>query len=130
MSDRDGHETSTLRPRDAEPGAGEGWETLFWLVFDRSSNAILLVDDRRRVVEINDAVLVLLGRSRGETIGTPITDVIAPDERAESTRQWEAFLRSASMPAHASCNVVTKPRWKSSSRPGLPTSATATSRSM
>ncbi len=76
------------------PGPDMGWERLFWLVFQRSSNAILLVDGERRIVEVNEPALALVARSRAELIGTSIVDVIDPSERAESERQWQAFQRS------------------------------------
>lgn len=76
------------------PSPDMGWERLFWLVFRRSSNAILLVDDERRIVEVNEPALELVARSRAEVIGKSIVDVIDPSERAESARQWQAFLQS------------------------------------
>ena len=76
------------------PSPDMGWERLFWLVFRRSSNPILLVDDQRRIVEVNEPALALVARSRAELIGTSIVDVIDPSERAESARQWQVFLRS------------------------------------
>lgn len=71
-----------------------GWERLFWLVFQRSANAILLVDGERRIVEVNEPALALVARSRAELIGTSIVDVIDPSERAASESQWQAFQRS------------------------------------
>jgi PAS domain S-box-containing protein len=71
-----------------------GWERLFWLVFRRSSNAIMLVDDQRRIIEVNDPALALVARSRADLIGTSIVEVIDPSERAESAREWQVFLRS------------------------------------
>jgi PAS domain S-box-containing protein len=76
------------------PSPEMGWERLFWLVFRRSSNAIMLVDDQRRIVELNDPALALVARSRAELIGTSIVEVIDPSERAESAREWQVFLRS------------------------------------
>jgi PAS domain S-box-containing protein len=76
------------------PSPDMGWERLFWLVFRRSSNGILLVDDGRRIVEVNEPGQQLVARTRAELIGTSIVDVIDPSERAESARQWQAFLRS------------------------------------
>jgi PAS domain S-box-containing protein len=76
------------------PSPGMGWERLFWLVFRRSSNAILLVDDQRRIVEVNDPALALVARSRAELIGKSIVQVIDPSERAESAREWQAFLHA------------------------------------
>ena len=76
------------------PSPDMGWERLFWLVFRRSSNAILLVDDERRIVEVNEPAVALVARSRSELIGKSIVDVIDPSERVESARQWQAFLHS------------------------------------
>jgi PAS domain S-box-containing protein len=71
-----------------------GWERMFWLVFERSSSAIFVLDDYRRVVQANDAALALLGQPRGEVIGASIVDRVAPSERPQSEREWLAFLRS------------------------------------
>jgi PAS domain S-box-containing protein len=54
--------------------SGTGWEELFWLVFERSTNPIAVLDDERRFLHVNDATLELFGRSRGEMIGTPISE--------------------------------------------------------
>jgi PAS domain S-box-containing protein len=76
------------------PSPDMGWERLFWLVFRRSSNGILLVDGERRIVEVNEPAQQLVARTRAELIGTSIVDVIDPSERAEAARQWQAFLHS------------------------------------
>ncbi len=76
------------------PSEEAGWERLFRLVFERSSNPIILLDDHRRVVEINDAALSLFGRDRHDLLGTSIADSIRPAERAQAENEWEAFLRS------------------------------------
>jgi PAS domain S-box-containing protein len=69
------------------------WERLFWLVFERSSNPISLVDDQRRFVEVNDAWLALLGRSREELVGASVNDNIRPSERPRAAQEWEAVQR-------------------------------------
>jgi PAS domain S-box-containing protein len=76
-----------------EPGQRAGWERLFWLVFERTSNPIALLDDQRRIVEVNDAGLSLLGRHRGDVVGLSIVESIRPDERTAAAREWQAFLR-------------------------------------
>ena len=76
-----------------EPGQRAGWERLFWLVFERTSNPIALLDEQRRVVEVNDAGLSLLGRHRGDVVGLSIVESIRPDERTAAAREWQAFLR-------------------------------------
>jgi PAS domain S-box-containing protein len=77
-----------------EPGHRSGWERLFWLVFERTSNPIALLDEQRRIVEVNDAGLSLLGRHRVDVVGLSIVESIRPDERAAAAREWQTFLRN------------------------------------
>jgi PAS domain S-box-containing protein len=77
-----------------EPNVGAGWEQLFRLVFERSSNPIFLLDDRRRIVELNGAAAVLLGTAREQLVGASIVDSIALAERERAAQEWEEFLRS------------------------------------
>lgn len=74
--------------------AGTGWEGLFWLVFERSSNPIFLIDEQRRYVAVNDPGLTLLGRSRGEVTGASVDETIVPSERARAARDWQSLLRT------------------------------------
>ena len=67
------------------------WERLFWLVFERSANPIWLVDEDRRIVEVNGPAAALLGRSHQELIGAPFENSIEPDERARSRADWARF---------------------------------------
>jgi PAS domain S-box-containing protein len=76
------------------PRSETGWEGPFWLIFERSSNAIVLFDDERRYVEVNPAALALLGRTREELLGTSSFANIAPAERSVAAREWQAFLES------------------------------------
>ncbi len=77
------------------PGSeAAGWERLFWLVFERTSNPILLLDDQRRIVEVNGAAIALFGGEREQLVGTSIVDSIRPAERERAAREWEAFLQS------------------------------------
>jgi PAS domain S-box-containing protein len=74
--------------------SGVSWERLFWHLFERTTNPVALLDESRTVVAINDAALDLLGQSRGQMIGSGITHLIAPRERAEAEARWERFLAS------------------------------------
>ncbi len=76
------------------PGEGAGWERLFWLVFKRTSNPVVLLDEQRRVVDVNDAGLSLFGRDRADVIGSSMVDNIRPDEREAAAGEWEEFLRT------------------------------------
>jgi PAS domain S-box-containing protein len=76
------------------PDEGVGWERLFWLAFARSSNPIMLLDDHRQIVDVNDAALELLGAHRHRLIGSSIVESIMPAERELATRQWGEFLNT------------------------------------
>jgi PAS domain S-box-containing protein len=76
------------------PSEGAGWERLFWLVFERTSNPIALLDDQRRFVEVNAAALSLFGAERQDLIGTSMADRVRPEQRSVSASEWEAFLGS------------------------------------
>ena len=72
--------------------AGTGWEHLFWLLFEKTTNPIVVVDETRKVVEINDAALTLFGRSRGEMIGTPVYELLKPSELEKAAAGWEELM--------------------------------------
>jgi PAS domain S-box-containing protein len=76
------------------PNEGAGWERLFWLVFERTSNPIALLDEQRRIVAVNDAGLALFGGTRKQLIDMSIEDSIRPSEREQAAREWAEFLLS------------------------------------
>ncbi len=73
---------------------GSGWERLFRLVFERTANPIALLDEERRIVDINGAAVALLGGSREQWIGTSLRDRLRPDERERADEEWRDFLRT------------------------------------
>jgi PAS domain-containing protein len=60
----------------------DGWEELFWSVFERSTNAIALLDERRVYLDANAALCELLGASREEIVGARADRFVAPEEVA------------------------------------------------
>jgi PAS domain S-box-containing protein len=58
-------------------GAPEGWAGLFASAFDQSRNGMLLVDGRRLVVDVNAALLGLIGRNREAVLGRPLYALLA-----------------------------------------------------
>lgn len=73
-------------------GSGTEWERAFWFVFTNTTNPMCLIDEDRRVVEVNSAAFSLLGRSRGEVIGRIATDFLAPSDRPRSEQRWRDIL--------------------------------------
>jgi PAS domain S-box-containing protein len=60
---------------------------MFWTVFKRSRNALVLLDDQRRHIEVNGAYLELVGYRQSELVGQRIDKVLAePPDPAR--RQW------------------------------------------
>lgn len=71
-----------------------GWKRLFWLVFESTSNAVVLLDDERRIVRLNEAAVLLLGGEPDRLIGMSIGDSVLPAEQTRAAAEWLAFLRS------------------------------------
>lgn len=57
-------------------GVRTGWSRLFWEAFTHSKNAMVLLDDDRRHVEVNGAYLQLLGYRRAALIGRPVYEFV------------------------------------------------------
>jgi PAS domain S-box-containing protein len=71
----------------------DGWSALFSTAFRQSSNAMVLVDARRRQVDANGAYLKLLGYAREAVIGTPVYTFVAGGPLA-SPEEWDAAMAS------------------------------------
>ena len=71
----------------------DGWSALFSTAFRQSSNAMVLVDARRRQVDANGAYLKLLGYTRGAVIGTPVYAFVA-DGPLASPEEWDVAMAS------------------------------------
>src|SRR2546423_4823520 len=71
----------------------DGWAGLFGAAFRESRNAMVLLDERRRLVGANGAYLRLLGHRRDAIIGRPFWEFVVGGPLA-TPRQWEAALSS------------------------------------
>jgi PAS domain S-box-containing protein len=71
-------------------GSGE-WSNLFSAAFRDSRNAMVLVDDERRIVDVNGALLQLLGYRRADVVDRHMWEFVA-DGPALTPRQWAAAL--------------------------------------
>ena len=69
----------------------EGWPALFWSAFKGSRNAMVLLDDRRRQLEVNGAFLKLVGYPREELVGHPVRNHVDAAARLNK-RQWQAAI--------------------------------------
>ena len=69
-----------------------GWSALFRDAFNQSRNAMVLLDEERRHVEVNGAYVQLLGYRPSDLIGRPVYELRA-DHSATSEAQWHAALR-------------------------------------
>jgi PAS domain S-box-containing protein len=68
-----------------------GWASLFQNAFKRSRNAMVLLDEQRRAVDVNPAYLALLGRRRAAVIGHPIYEFVV-DGPVATRGEWRAAL--------------------------------------
>ena len=76
------------------PAAGErsGWSRLFWEAFTHSKNAMVLLDDNRRHIEVNGAYLQLLGYRRAALIGHPVYEFVVGGPMV-TLPEWRTILR-------------------------------------
>jgi PAS domain S-box-containing protein len=68
--------TDDVRPAGVPDTAGSGWASLFWQAFRRSRNAMALLDEHRRHVDVNGAYLQLFGYRRRALVGRPVYEFI------------------------------------------------------
>jgi PAS domain S-box-containing protein len=67
-------------------------EQRFRAIFDRALDAMVLVDDERRFVDVNSAACALLGRTKAELLGQSSALVIAGEPRDSAARDlWRRF---------------------------------------
>jgi PAS domain S-box-containing protein len=71
--------------------ARDGWSSLFATAFKHSKNPMALLDDGRRIVDVNPACQRLLGRSREQLVGTHMWDYVA-DGPVFSETEWKVAL--------------------------------------
>jgi PAS domain S-box-containing protein len=69
----------------------DGWSALFTSAFKQSKNPMALLDEDRRVIDMNPACLRLLGRSRDEVMGTHMWDYVVGGP-IFSPSEWTAAL--------------------------------------
>jgi PAS domain S-box-containing protein len=76
----------------AVPTDRSGWASLFWQAFRRSRNAMALLDDERRYVDVNGPYLQLFGHVRGALVGRPAWESVV-DGPVLSHAAWEDALK-------------------------------------
>lgn len=71
--------------------AREGWSSLFSTAFRRSRNAMVLLDEQRRIVDINGAYVRLLGHGKADSVGRPMWHFIVGGPY-HTPEEWQAAL--------------------------------------
>jgi len=69
----------------------DGWSGLFAAAFRQSKNAMVLLDERRVVVDVNGSLLALIGRKRKELLGHRIFEFVDGGPQFTES-EWEAAL--------------------------------------
>jgi PAS domain S-box-containing protein len=70
----------------------DGWAGLFWDAFKRSSNPMVLLDERRVHVEVNGPYLELLGYRRQALLGRPVYEIVVGGP-ALTAEEWRVLIR-------------------------------------
>jgi PAS domain S-box-containing protein len=68
-----------------------GWSALFTSAFRHSRNAMVLLDERRRIVDANGAMVQLVGRPHGALTGRPIAEIVAGGPLVTEA-EWQEWL--------------------------------------
>ena len=85
-----------LNGQAADPGVGEPDEAKWRAIFESSLDAILIIDDQRRLVDANPAACEMFGAAlekvRGHDINVFVRPFLTPD-LPDTPRRWLKFLR-------------------------------------
>jgi len=68
-----------------------GWPALFESAFRQSRNAMVLLDERRRIVDANAAMVQLVGRPQRTLTGRPMADIVVGGPLVTEA-EWQAWL--------------------------------------
>ena len=69
------------------------WKGAFRLLFEKSTTPVAILDERRRLVDMNPAGLSLLCQTAAPVAGEPAEQAITPLERERSEADWRQLLR-------------------------------------
>jgi PAS domain S-box-containing protein len=69
----------------------DGWPGLFVAAFRQSKNPMVLVDERRRIVDVNGSLVAVLGRKREELVDHRIFEFVDGGPLLTET-EWDAAL--------------------------------------
>jgi PAS domain S-box-containing protein len=70
---------------------GSGWASLFWQAFRQSRNPMVLLDERRCIIDVNGAYVRLVQHRRAELLGHPVHTFVR-DGPVFTALQWRALL--------------------------------------
>ncbi len=63
-------------------------------IFDVSEVGIIVSDDNRRIVKVNESLVRIYGWKREELIGMDFSELVTPDEKEATQRSHDEFIRS------------------------------------
>jgi len=74
-------------------GDESGASGFFWMAFEKSTNAMLLLGDGRKIVNVNDALLRLFGYDRNQMVGAGWDRFVAPQSWRRLESDWRIVQR-------------------------------------
>jgi len=77
----------------AAAAGSHGWRVLFWIVFARSKNAMVVLDRDRVMIAVNAAQVELTGYTRKELVGRRIDILFPRGEWGSLDAEWRVFQR-------------------------------------
>jgi len=80
------------------PAAGPAeWHAAFRLLFETSATPAAILDEQRRLLDLNDAAQRMLGQCADDPAGEQVQEAVAAAERERSEADWRQLLREGQM---------------------------------
>ena|SRR5436190_6547478 len=86
------HEGLAAALPDERTDREDGWQALFRTVLHNARNPMAVVDEDRRIVDVNPAAEALTGFQRPQLIGRLADDFFAEHERVGFAREWRELV--------------------------------------
>ena len=89
---------NVTKPRgDGAAGRDRAASERFWRVFEQTRNPMSLLDEDRRYVAVNDAMVALYGYPRDRLIGMLADTMLAESERIGIDARWSTLLQGGEL---------------------------------
>ena len=90
----------------ADSDAARAWETLFWMVFERSPKPMALISEELEYVAVNPMHCQVFGRPSDKVVGTTLYDYLPEDVHGALQAEADRFLEDGELNAESTYVTV------------------------